>query len=101
MQRDHLDVDDVAELVSDLDEGFHAAQPDDPAQVSVRPDRGESVRDAGERSASGTVGDVLFRERRPHRLPRRDGAEQVTGGVDHPISGQGLVEVGMRLGRSR
>ena len=100
IRRDDLDVDDVAELVSHLDEGFHAAQPDDAAQISVRPDRGEAVRDAGQHGASGPVSDVLFGERRPRGLPCRDGAEQVASGVDHPISSQRLVEMGVRLGRS-
>ena len=101
-QRHDLDVDEVAQLLADLDERLHAAQPDHAAQVAVRADRGVA-RSRRRRAPArrGAVDDVVLREGRPGGVPRLDRAEQVSGAVDHPIRGQRLVEVRMGFGRRR
>ncbi len=98
-ERDDLNIDEVAELLADVHEGLHAAEPDRAAQITVGANRREPIGHARQHCAAGALDDVVVGEGRPRRLPGHDRAEQVAGDVADAVGGVGLVEVCVRLGR--
>jgi hypothetical protein len=97
-QGDQLQVELAAERLAHLDQRVEGAHADGPVDVDVAADRGGAVAEQQQGGPGRALHHVAPGDRRPLRLPCRDGAAQVARPVARAPSREGLVEMGVRLG---
>jgi len=100
-QCDDLDVDEIAHLVLDLREAPHRAAADADPAVEVRTDRREPAGDGGGDRIQAARRQIVVRHGRVRLNDRVDRAGQVLRRIGYPVRHECLVQVRVRLGRSR
>ncbi len=100
-QRDDLDVDDVGDSITHVEERFDRGEPVLDRHVGVGANCREAVRRHQASGALGPVGCVRNGEQMAARAHRLDRTDEIAGRIVDDLGEECLVEVGMGFGRRR